>query len=187
MNADLSPSVRLREHALAYLARFPATKFKLYKVLVRWAKRRGLETDRQQLEALIEGLQEHGYVDDEKFALARARSLQARAASLTDIRARLAKDGIAREQIQQTLDTLTESEDKEEMEILSALRVAQKKKIGPFRSPQPADRALQAKNRQKDIAALARRGFGWGVVQKIMQASDEDLCAWQKQLQEQIR
>ena len=186
-----SPPACLREHAFAYLARFPATKVKLRKVLLRWAARRGVKTDEQQLANLIDNLQENGWLDDEKFALARARSLLHRGSSLLDIRTRLAKDGIEREQIQQTLETLTENEDKEEVEILAALRVAQKKRLGPFRdpsrNPMPADRGQREKSRKKDIGTLARKGFGWGVVQKIMQASDEDLCEWQKKLQERAR
>ncbi len=150
-----------------------------------------MTTNPQQLEDLIERLQEGGYLDDEKFALARARSLLLRGASLADIRARLAKDGIDREQIRQTLDALLQDEDKEEVEILAALRVAQKKRLGPFRdslrNPMPAERGQREKSRQKDIGTLARKGFGWSVVQKIMQASEEDLCEWQKKLQEQSR
>ncbi len=190
-----SPPACLRDHAFAYLARFPATKVKLRKVLVRWAVRRGLKIDEQQMAVLIESLQTGGYLDDEKFALGRARSLLLRGASLLDIRVRLAKDGIEREQIRETLETLTENEDKEELEILAAFRVAQKKRLGPFRdsqrgsfgSPISADRAQREKNKKKDIATLARKGFGWGIVQKVMQASDEDLCEWQKKLQEHGR
>ena len=190
-----SPPACLRDHAFAYLARFPATKVKLRKVLVRWAVRRGLKIDEQQMAVLIESLQTGGYLDDEKFALGRARSLLLRGASLLDIRARLAKDGIEREQIRETLETLTENEDKEELEILAAFRVAQKKRLGPFRDsqrnslgrPVSSDRAQREKNKKKDIATLARKGFGWGIVQKVMQASDEDLCEWQKKLQEHGR
>ena len=194
-----SPPACLRDHAIAYLARFPATKVKLRKVLVRWSARRSLKIDEQQMAVLMETLQASGYLDDGKFALGRARSLLQRGASLLDIRARLAKDGIEREQIQETLETLTENEDKEELEILAAFRVAQKKRLGPFRdskrnsqrysfgSPASADRGQQEKNKKKDIATLARKGFGWGIVQKIMQASDEDLCEWEKKLQEQGR
>ncbi len=174
-----------------YLARFPATKVKLRKVLWRWAARRGVATDERQMGDLIESLHEGGYLNDEKFALARARSLLQRGASLLDIRARLAKDGIERERIRQTIDALTLGEDREEVELLAALRVAQKKRLGPFRdslrNPMPAEREQREKIRKKDIATLARKGFGWGIVQKIMQASDEDLCAWQKKLQEQAR
>ena len=186
-----SPPACLRDHAFAYLARFPATHHKLRKVLARWAARRGVKTDERQMAALMESLQTGGYLDDEKFALARARSLLQRGASLLDIRARLAKDGIAREQIRETLDTLMQNEDREEVEILAALRVAQKKRLGPFRdssrNPMPADREQREKSRKKDIGTLARKGFSWGIVQKIMQASDEDLCEWQKKLQEQGR
>ena len=181
-SSPTSSSASLRDHSLYYLARFPSTKVKLRKVLLRWAQRRGLKTDAKQLEELMGELQTSGYLDDEKFALARARSLLQRGASLWDIRARLAKDGIEREQIRETLDALTENEDREEMEILSALRVARKKRLGPFRSPLPAGREEREKNRKKDIASLARKGFGWGVVQKIMKASEEDLCAWQEKM-----
>ena len=46
----------------------------------------------------------------------------------------------------------------------NALLLAKKKHIGPFRSE-----ALRAEFRQKDMAALARAGFDYDVVQRVME------------------
>lgn len=45
-----------------------------------------------------------------------------------------------------------------------ALRLAKKKKIGPFR----ADEETRRENRRKDLAVLVRAGFDYAVAQKVL-------------------
>ena len=123
--------VRLRDYALNYLARFPASVAKLRIVLSRRARLKEQILTNEGLASLIGELRESGYVDDERFALARTRSLLRRGASLLEIRSKLARDGIAASQIKETLASFVVKEGSEALELVAAMRVARKRAIGP--------------------------------------------------------
>ncbi len=172
--------VRLRDYALNYLARFPASVTKLRIVLLRRARLKEQILTSEGLASLIGELQRSGYVDDERFALARTRSLLRRGASLFEIRSKLARDGIAASQIKETLASFVVKEGSEALELVAAMRVARKRAIGPFRRTN-GDYAV----RQKDMAALARKGFSYGVLRRLFDASEEELEMWQKNIEEE--
>jgi regulatory protein len=52
--------------------------------------------------------------------------------------------------------------------LAAAAAYARRRRLGPFRRV-PEERA---ERRQKDLAALARRGFGYGVAKQVIDADD---------------
>jgi regulatory protein len=171
-------AVRLREGALAHLARFAATEVGLRRVLerriARWA--RAAEAEGQPREAiaaatatlhveivsLAKSLVAAGAVNDAAFAESRARRLARSGHSRRAISAHLAAKGIEAEVAAAALP------EGEETELLAALAFCRRRRIGPFVREAP-----DAPARMKALAALARGGFAQGIARRAL-AMDPD-------------
>ena len=166
-------AARLREAALAHLARFATTEVGLRRVLerriARWA--RAAEAEGQAREAiaaataalhveitsLAQSLVVAGAVDDAAFAESRARRLARSGHSRRAIAAHLAAKGIE-------TDTATAALPAgEEAELLAALAFCRRRRIGPFARVVP-----DASARMKALAALARGGFAQGIARRAL-------------------
>ena len=166
-------AARLREAALAHLARFATTEVGLRRVLerriARWA--RAAEAEGQAREAiaaataalhveitsLAQSLVVAGAVDDAAFAESRARRLARSGHSRRAIAAHLAAKGIE-------TDTATAALPAgEEAELLAALAFCRRRRIGPFARVVP-----DAPARMKALAALARGGFAQGIARRAL-------------------
>src|SRR5699024_10009597 len=98
-----------------------------------------------------------GLLDDHKYAEARAVTLHRRGMSAGRIRGRLVQKGVDAEAAQSALAVLAaETADPTGVDLAGAVNLARRCRLGPFRLP--ADRARM---REKDLAALARAGFGY--------------------------
>ena len=166
-------AARLREAALAHLARFAATEAGLRRVLerriARWA--RAAEAEGQSREAIaasaaaltaeIAGIAQSlvaaGAVNDAAFAESRARRLARSGHSRRAIAAHLAAKGIESETATAALP------EGEEAELLAALAFCRRRRIGPFARVVP-----DAAARMKALAALARGGFAQGVARRAL-------------------
>ena len=166
-------AARLREAALAHLARFAATEAGLRRVLERrisrWA--RAAEAEGQAREAiaaataalhveitsLAQSLVVAGAVDDAAFAESRARRLARSGHSRRAIAAHLATKGVATETAAAALP------EGEEAELLSALAFCRRRRLGPFARVAP-----DAAARMKALAAMARGGFAQGVARRAL-------------------
>lgn len=164
---------RLREAALAHLARFAATEAALRRVLERrvdrWA--RAAEAEGQPREAIAAaaavaraaaaevaaGMVATGVVDDAAFAESRARRLARSGRSRRAIAAHLSAKGIAPETAAAALP------EGEEAELDAALAYCRRRRIGPF-----AREAEDADRRRKSLAALARGGFVQPVARRAL-------------------
>lgn len=169
---------RLREAALAHLARFAATEAGLRRVLerrvARWA--RAAEAEGQPREAIAsataalsveivgiaQSLVASGAVNDAAFAESRARRLARSGHSRRAIAAHLAAKGIASNTAAAALP------EGEEAELLAAIAFCRRRRIGPFGRVTP-----DATARMKALAALARGGFAQGVARRAL-AMDPD-------------
>jgi len=151
---------RLERGALAYLDRYAASSAQLRRILMGRVERsaRLHDTDREEgaaaVEAIIARLQENGLLNDRAYANAKAASLQRRGQSLKAIAAYLAGKGLSSEDINLAIDSLRAAD--EGAEDAAAATYCRKRRIGPHRPPED-----QAAMRQKDLAALARRGFSY--------------------------
>jgi regulatory protein len=166
-------AARLREAALAHLARFAATEAGLRRVLERrisrWA--RAAEAEGQAREAiaaataalhveitsLAQSLVVAGAVDDAAFAESRARRLARSGHSRRAIAAHLAAKGIETETAAAALP------EGEEAELLAAIAFCRRRRLGPFARVAP-----DAPARVKALAALARGGFAQGVARRAL-------------------
>jgi regulatory protein len=164
---------RLREAALAHLARFAATEAALTRVLVRrvdrWA--RAAEAEGQPRETIAaaaaaaraaaaevaRAMVQAGAVDDAAFAESRARRLARSGRSRRAIAAHLAGKGVDAGTAAAALP------EGEEAELDAALAACRRRRIGPFaRGPEDAEA------RRKALAALARGGFAQGVARRAL-------------------
>ncbi len=130
------------------------------------------EPSEDDAQALVEGvlvwLARLGYLDDDRYAEAKAASLRAKGKPERAVRAQLAAKGVEADHIDRAMDNLAERGDGGD--YAAALVFCRRRKIGPYRQ---SDRAAF---RQKDLAALGRAGFGWAVAVKAVDAEPVDLC-----------
>jgi regulatory protein len=162
---------RLHARALRYLERFATTSTHLRRVLLRRALRDaealGLDPARvrHDVDAVVAQVVAAGLVDDRLFAASRARRLTESGRSPARIRLALAQKGLDADAIATAMGTL--AEEKGDPELVAAVTYARKRRLGPWRPPDK-----RAAHAAKDLAALARAGFGYGVARRIVEAAD---------------
>ena len=116
------------------------------------------------VEALIERYLRTGLLDDSAYAAARAASLHRAGASARGIRAWLAAKGVEAADIDHALAELgAQSQD---IDLRGAYNYARRRRLGPWRS---SDRKAR---RERDLAALARRGHGYDAARTVIDAAD---------------
>jgi len=157
----------LERAAIAYLRRFPASSPRLRKVLRRRldrAERRGDELDRAGLERAIDEVVEamcaRGLVDDATYARALAESFRRRGLSRRALGSKLRQKDVPAELIDAVMEADRAGGDDAERE--AAWRYAKRRRLGPFR------RADRAERRDRDLAAMGRAGFGFGVARDVV-------------------
>lgn len=164
---------RLREVALAHLARFAATEAALRRVLERRVERwaRAAEAEGQPRETVAaaaararvaaaevaRAMVALGAVDDAAFAESRARRLARTGRSRRAIAAHLAARGVDPGTAAAALP------EGEEAELDAALAFCRRRRIGPF-----ARAAEDAEARRRALAAMARGGFAQGVAWRAL-------------------
>ncbi len=156
---------RLKNIGLYYLKRFESSVENLRSVLqkrVNQYAKTNPEFDKQEayqwVENILAEFEKLHYLDDERFTEIKVRHYLSTGKPARYIKNKLREKGIANAQIEEMLDDF--GYNPQEM----ALKLAKRKKIGPFR-PDEESRKL---NRQKDMAALIRAGFDYDVVSEIM-------------------
>ncbi|MEO9190594.1 MAG: RecX family transcriptional regulator [Acetobacteraceae bacterium] len=172
--ASSPPDARqLHEAALAYLARFAATQAGLRRVLerriARWARAaeaehrteiaaEGARAARAAIEPIVARLAAAGAVDDAAFAAARARRLTRAGKSRVATAAHLAAKGVDAATAAAALGSDPEAE------FAAALKLAARRRIGPFRTGEMPDAA----GRLRELAVLARAGFPREVAERAL-------------------
>lgn len=156
----------LENAALHYLKRYAATQSQLKRVLLRRVDKslRFHGGERSEalgwVDALLSKLVQGGYLNDEAYAGMKAHSLRASGRSSRVIAQKLRMKGVSADVVTQKLADATAELSEEE-----AARIwARKKRLGPFRT-KPETRE---DNRKRDLAALARAGFSFGIAKKVI-------------------
>ncbi|MCO4769596.1 MAG: RecX family transcriptional regulator [Deltaproteobacteria bacterium] len=172
----------LERAAVHHLQRYPSSRQQLRRVLMRRlqrAERRsepGEGPDRDQVVAdideLVEQLSARGHLDDGRLADALAADWLRRGVSPPMIRARLRSKGISGEIATEAITAAKEAarEQGVDPEVASAAAYARRRRLGPFRR-NPDERQ---ERRQKDLAALGRRGFRFDVARTVIDADSPD-------------
>lgn len=165
---------RLERAAYAYLERFAASSAGVRRVLMRRvaASVAAHGTDAAEaagwVEALIQRLQRLGLLNDALYAEQKAASLRRRGASARAVRATLAAKGIDADDAATALAGVDDENGDGDAELTAARRLVQRRRLGRFR---PA--AERAARRDRDLAALARAGFGYDVAVRALDDVDE--------------
>ncbi|MBN2751082.1 MAG: RecX family transcriptional regulator [Rhodospirillaceae bacterium] len=165
----------LENAAAFYLQRFDSTAENLRRVLHNKVRRAACHPEAdidtaaatQWIEETIVKMQRIGYIDDTRTATAKARALFARGTPPTMIRRRLAVAGAGDDAIAAALNALAQNEgtDDHDMTLKAALVLARRRRLGPFRDPDK-----RAERHDRDMAALARAGFDFETVRRIIDA-----------------
>lgn len=157
----------LSELALSYVGRFATTRAKLRSYLERKLRERGWSGDRpHDLDSLVERMSQSGFVDDGAYAMAKSRSLAARGYGEGRLRQSLRAAGVSDEQSMEARELAESSA------VESALRLAKRRRFGPF-----ADVRADGKAREKAIAAMIRAGHSFEIARAIVElepGSDAD-------------
>ncbi len=172
---------RLRDAALAHLARFAATEAGLVRVLdrkiARWSRQAaaaGRASDeiaaavreaREAVRTVAGSLAGAKVVDDAAFAESRARSLSRGGRSRRAIGAHLAGRGVAPELIETALEGAAGSD------LQSAVLQARKRRVGPFGDPAALDDPAAW---NKALSALARAGFDRDTAERALRMDPEE-------------
>lgn len=164
----------LENAALYYLERFATSAANLRAVLMRKVLKsaRYHGTDPTQGEAWVDALIARfcasGLLDDRAYGAARVATLRRRGNSARAIRAKLMQKGVDGAIIEAALDSHGRDEGArpEEEELAAAVRLARRRRLGPFA---PAD--VRAARRDRDLAALARAGFSYDVAHRVIDAA----------------
>ncbi len=170
-------AARLEKAALAHLDRYATSAANLRNVLMRRVERsvRLHDSDRCEaaawVDAIIAKLLERRLLDDAAYARARANSLHRSGASRRKTAGMLRQKGVAQSDIAAALATI--EAEYADSELTAACRYARRRRLGPYRLPETRDG-----RRERDLAALARTGFGYDTARRVIDAgSAQDLEA----------
>lgn len=168
--------------ALHYLGRYAASKAHLRRVLMARVQRSAYHhgTDENEgakfVDTVIEKFERLGYLDDGAFAKMRARSLYARGTPLRGIRFKLAQQGVGEGDIEAALESLVEEEGVAELDLAAAVKLAERRRMGPFGGGDADAREAQ---RDRDLGRLARAGFSYDIARRVIEADDPDLLKFE--------
>lgn len=161
-------SASLHELGLSYVARFATSAAKLERYLRRKLHERGWEGETPaDTAALAQRFVELGYVDDAVYARAKSSSLLGRGYGGRRVGQALSEAGIA-------ADIREEVAPGERAARAAALKLAQRRKFGPFGVESP-DRD----RREKQLSAMLRAGHSLDNARNLVNAtSEEQALAW---------
>lgn len=167
--ARLPTERRLTNIATFYLKRFSSSAENLRRVLERRIYKMTLERPElrpdalRTAEAVVARLVAAGAVDDEAYALAKARTGRALKKPRAKIAAKLKAKGVAVAVIDKALD----AESSEDDDFEAGLAIARRRRLGPFRLRRDQD------TDRKDLAALARAGLDFKTAKRVMNWSED--------------
>ncbi len=163
-------------HAAEYLATRTSSRQHLRRLLLRRATRANALCEvEHRVEAVdiaswvdttLDEVVRRRLIDDERYAVDKARQLARRGVSDAGVRVRLAAKGVASEAVD---DALEELGPRDARGRVAAFALARRRRLGPFRVEED-----RAERRDADRAILGRAGFSWSVATAVIAASLED-------------
>lgn len=176
----------LENVALWYLGRFAATAKGLEQVLMcrvlRAARHHGSDPAEgaAMIADIIQRYREAGLLNDRAFAEARAKTLHERGLPVRAIALKLRQQGVAAGDIEAAIgtlaaDRLSDAEAGQDGDIHAldrdaAMTYARRRRIGPWRN-----NGKRAEMRERDLAAMARAGFSYGIAREIIDSDNDEL------------
>lgn len=158
----------LYNSGLAYLQRFPSSTPNFRRVMGRkidrscnYHKDQGREDCQKLLDSTVETFIRQGLLNDEAYLQGMVTSLRRRGLSTQAILSKLVMKGMTQETILKTLRAYDEDRGTGNPDLAAAVMLMRRKRIGAFRRSEDADKT-------KELAALARGGFGFDIAQKAL-------------------
>jgi regulatory protein len=157
---------------MAYLERHASSEENLRRVIRRKIEKRCRLRGEEPapfysfVDAVVERCTRAGLLDDARYAEARVATLRRRGGSALAIRARLSAKGVGRETIATALGGGDRDRDADEEAAAHAF--ARRRKLGPYR---PGEREPF---REKDMASLARAGFPFVILRRVVDGNPLD-------------
>ena len=162
---------RLKNIGLYYLKRFESSVDNLRGVLRRRVNDYAYynkDFDKHEafgwIEELLGEFEKYGFLDDARYSEIKIKNYIAAGKSPRYIQGKLREKGIDDNLIEKLLD------EQEYNPFESAMKLARKKRIGPF----CPDEDLRRERRSKDLAVLVRAGFDYDVAVKVLETSIDD-------------
>ena len=159
----------LYNSGLAYLQRFPASTPHFRRVMGRkidrscnYHKDQSREACQQMLESTIETFVRQGLLNDAAYLQGMVTSLRRRGLSTQAILSKLVMKGIAQDTAAKALHAYDEDRGGADPDFAAAILLMRRKRIGAFRTQEGES------DRMKEMAALARGGFSFDIVQKAL-------------------
>jgi regulatory protein len=164
----------LREHAAWYLGRWWPSVSSFRRVLVRKADRHATSDEerrqgREWADAIVAATVARGALDDRRYAAAWAEELNRKGHSRRAMIAKMQQKGVSGEVAREAVRAI-DDEAEGDPELKRAIAYARRRRLGPQRF----DPARRAERKQKDLAAMARAGFSYGVALRVITATDLD-------------
>jgi regulatory protein len=130
------------------------------------------------MKSVLNACEKAGFINDQAYALGRARSMLRKGKAIHVIGADLNARGIASNMVDQTITDLRDEADDAartdmrgtDPNLAAAAAYARRRRLGPFRSPDQRD-----EKHDKDLAALARQGFSYDIATRIIDADRNEL------------
>lgn len=173
----------LRAAALRYVARYAAHSARLRRILLTrlqkaalqhpdWARDTArLNQLRQQIEVIVNEFAAKNYFDDAAYASAKARALHKQGKAQRSVAAKLQAEGFDADAISAAQTEAAEGQDGTVLDRVAALRLCQRKRLGPYRRG-----TADAATLRKEFATLARAGFSSAIAQEVLRTTlDEDM------------
>ena len=161
----------LMNKAVYYLGRYSSSRQRLREVLQRFAMRKLAAYEQAEVACAIDAVLDDcirlGYVDDAAFALSRACSKRRSGGSALAIRRSLAEHAIGRDLADKALAKADEPTS--EGELAAALRLAARRRIGPY-----FKRESDHDTYRRQLASLARAGFSFATAKAVMALGSAD-------------
>lgn len=164
----------LRRKTQLYLRKYWPSVVQMRRVLIRHIDRNigrwggDREAALARLEPLLEELKERGVLNDQRFTRSWVEQLDRKGLSRLAILSKMREKGIDKELVEQELHRIDEIGGNRE--LLRAVAYAKRRRLGAAQRD-PKRRELR---REKDLAAMARAGFRYGIAKQVIFSEDLD-------------
>ena len=165
---------KLRKSAMSYLARYEVSVLQFENTMRR--KLSNLKVNLNELDriniinSIKNDMELAKFIDDNRFAETRVRSIRRQGGSERYIYAKLSEKGISNNIIKHAIHTVDEGHKNAEM--IAALNFIKKKNIGIYHKKNLENKTEDFKLKNKWYGALSRRGFSLDIVKKVFEIKD---------------
>lgn len=158
----------LYNSGLAYLQRFTSSVPNFRRVMGRkidksctYHKEQEREACLAMLETTIATFERQGLLNDAAYLQGMITSLRRRGLSKQAILSKLQQKGLGQEAILETLKAHDSDMGNENPDLTAAILLMRRKRLGPYRK-------TREENKNRELSALARAGFGFDIAQKSL-------------------